>query len=49
MQKELKLLAGAAGASSLHSTICGNRELFRAVELDDQVLDALGVKVAGSW
>jgi hypothetical protein len=49
IQKELKLLAGAAGASSLHSTICGNRELFRAVEIDDQLLDALGVKAAGSW
>ncbi|MEM0375766.1 MAG: glutamate synthase central domain-containing protein [Nitrososphaerota archaeon] len=49
MQKELKLLAGAAGASSLHSTVCGNRELFRAVELDGRVLEALGVKAAGSW
>ncbi len=49
VQKELKLLAGAAGASSLHSTVCGNRELFRAVELDDRVLSILGVKAAGSW
>ncbi len=49
MQKELKLLAGAAGASSLHSTVCGNRELFRAVELNDRVLSVLGVKAAGSW
>jgi hypothetical protein len=49
MQKELKLLAGAAGASSLHSTVCGNRELFRVVELDDQLLNSLGVKAAGSW
>ncbi len=49
MQKELKVLAGAAGASSLTSTICGNKELFRAVELDDRLLDALGVKPAGSW
>ena len=46
-QREIKLLAGAAGASSVSSTITGNRELLRSVDLDPGVRKELGVKPAG--
>lgn len=47
VQKELKLLAGAAGVSSLYTSLIGNRELFRGIELDAEVRRLLGVKAAG--
>lgn len=47
IQRELKLLAGAAGVSNLFNTLVGNRELLRAVELDREVRTGLGVKQAG--
>ncbi|MEM4306586.1 MAG: alpha-hydroxy-acid oxidizing protein [Candidatus Caldarchaeum sp.] len=47
IQRELKLLAGAAGVSSLFNTLVGNRELLRAVEVDRETRLKLGVKQAG--
>jgi hypothetical protein len=46
-QRELKLLAGAAGVSSFFNSLVGSRELMRAVELDRAVRMKLGVKQAG--
>lgn len=46
-QREIKLLAGAAGVSSLHSSLVRNRELFRSVDLDPEIRHRLGVKPAG--
>ncbi|MEM0444162.1 MAG: alpha-hydroxy-acid oxidizing protein [Candidatus Caldarchaeum sp.] len=47
IQRELKLLAGAAGVSNLFNTLVGNRELLRAVEVDGETRLKLGVKQAG--
>ncbi len=47
IEKDLKLLAGAAGVSSLSSSLIGNRELLRSVDLDPDVRGKLGVKPAG--
>jgi hypothetical protein len=47
IQRELKLLAGAAGVSNIFNTLVGNRELLRAVELDRETRIKLGVKQAG--
>jgi len=46
--KDLKLLAGAAGVSSLWSSLVGNRELLRSVDLNPTIRKQLGVKPAGS-
>jgi glutamate synthase domain-containing protein 2 len=48
VQKEIKLLAGAAGVSSLSSSLVGNRELLRSVNLSPSVRRELGVKPAGA-
>lgn len=47
-KKEIALLAGAAGIYSVQSSLTGNRELLRAVNLNSYVLRKLRVKVAGS-
>jgi len=47
-KREIALLAGAAGVYSLQSTLTGNRELLRAINLDSHVLNKIRVKVAGS-
>ncbi|MBP1356894.1 MAG: FMN-binding glutamate synthase family protein [Sulfolobus sp.] len=47
-KKELSLLAGASGVYSIQSTIVGNRELLRAVNLSSKVREVLRVKPAGS-
>ncbi|MCG2909579.1 MAG: glutamate synthase-related protein [Stygiolobus sp.] len=47
-KKEIALLAGAAGVYSVQSTLTGNRELLRAVNLNSYVLKKLRVKAAGS-
>ncbi|MEM1953556.1 MAG: hypothetical protein QW299_09555, partial [Candidatus Caldarchaeum sp.] len=47
IQRELKLLAGAAGVSSILNSLVGNRELLRAVELEKSLRQKLGVKQAG--
>ncbi|MEM4311892.1 MAG: glutamate synthase-related protein [Nitrososphaerales archaeon] len=47
IQKEIKLLAGAAGVSNLFTSLVGNRELFRSVDLDPKIRKRLGVKPAG--
>ncbi len=48
-QKDIKLLAGAAGVSSVSSTLVGNRELLRSVDLDPVIRKKLGVKPAGEF
>lgn len=47
IQRELKLLAGAAGVSSVYNSLVGSRELLRAVEVDREIRLKLGVKQAG--
>jgi glutamate synthase domain-containing protein 2 len=47
MQREIKLLAGAAGVSCVGSTLSGNRELLRSLDLDPEIRRELGVKPAG--
>ena len=48
LQKDIKLLAGAAGVSSLFSSLVGNHELLRSVDLDPKIRRKLGVKPAGA-
>ncbi len=48
LEKDLKLLAGAAGVSSLASSLIGNRELLRSIDLDPDLRKRLGVKPAGA-
>lgn len=47
-QKDIKLLAGAAGISNINSTLTGNRELLRSIDLDPASRIELGVKPAGA-
>ncbi len=47
LQKEIKLLAGAAGVSCLYTSLVGSRELFRAIALNRHVREKLGIKIAG--
>ena len=48
LQKEIKLLAGAAGISSIQNSLLGNRELFRSVDLDPEIRKRLGIKPGGA-
>ncbi len=48
LQKDIKLLAGAAGVSSIGSSLVGNRELLRSVDLDPEIRKQLDVKPAGA-
>lgn len=48
LQKDIKLLAGAAGISSISSSLVGNRELLRSVDLDPAARKQLDVKPAGA-
>ncbi|MDA4112230.1 MAG: glutamate synthase-related protein [Thaumarchaeota archaeon] len=47
LEKEIKLLAGAAGVSSLSSSLIGNRELLRSIDLSANLRRELGLKPAG--
>ncbi len=47
IEKEIKLLAGAAGVSSLSASLVGNRELLRSINLSPRIRRELGVKPAG--
>ncbi|MDA4130168.1 MAG: glutamate synthase-related protein, partial [Thaumarchaeota archaeon] len=47
LEKEIKLLSGAAGVSSLSSSLVGNRELLRSIDLSSGFRKELGVKPAG--
>ncbi|MEE9283447.1 MAG: glutamate synthase-related protein [Nitrososphaerales archaeon] len=47
LQKEVKLLAGAAGVSSVHKSLTGNRELIRSIDLDPIMRRRLDVKAGG--
>jgi hypothetical protein len=46
--KDIKLLAGAAGMSSVASSLVGNREILRTVGLDPSIRKELGIKPAGA-
>jgi len=46
--KDIKLLAGAAGMSSVASSLVGNREILRAVGLDPGIRKELEIKPAGA-
>jgi glutamate synthase domain-containing protein 2 len=48
LRKEVKLLAGAAGVSSIHTSIIGNRELLRSVDLEPEIRRKLRVKPGGA-
>jgi len=48
MQKEIKLLAGAAGLTNIFTTLIGNRELFRSLDLEPRLRERLHVKPAGA-
>lgn len=48
VEKEIKLLAGAAGVSSVASSLVGNRELLRSINMNPYVRTELGVKPAGA-
>ena len=48
LQKEIKLLAGASGISSIQNSLLGNRELFRSIDLNPEIRTRLGVKPGGS-
>jgi glutamate synthase domain-containing protein 2 len=48
IQKEIKLLVGAAGLSQIHGSLVGNREILRSVDLDSEVRRELHVKPAGA-
>ena len=48
LQKEIKLLAGAAGISSIQNSLLGYRELFRSVDLDPLIRKRLGIKAGGA-
>jgi glutamate synthase domain-containing protein 2 len=47
MKKEISLLAGAAGVYSVQSSLTGNRELLRAINLNPKTREILRVKPAG--
>ncbi|MDA4117937.1 MAG: glutamate synthase-related protein, partial [Thaumarchaeota archaeon] len=47
-EKDIKLLAGAAGMSSVTSSLVGNREILRTVGLDPAIRKELGIKPAGA-
>lgn len=47
-EKDIKLLAGAAGMSSVSSSLVGNREILRTVALDPDIRKELGIKPAGA-
>lgn len=48
VKRELKLLSGAAGIGLLSNSFTGNRELLRAVSMDQNTLENLDVKEASS-
>ncbi|MCY0883069.1 MAG: glutamate synthase-related protein [Acidianus infernus] len=48
MKKEIALMAGAAGVYSVQSSLTGNRELLRAVNLNSYIARRIRVKQAGS-
>ncbi len=47
-ERDIKLLAGAAGMSSVASSLVGNREILRTVGLDPSIRKELGIKPAGA-
>jgi glutamate synthase domain-containing protein 2 len=48
LQRELRLLAGAAGVSSLATSLLGNRELLRSIDLHPAHRRRLRIKPAGA-
>ena len=45
---EIRLLAGASGVSSIYTSVVGNRELLRSVDLEPSTRNRLKVKAAGT-
>jgi glutamate synthase domain-containing protein 2 len=45
---EIRLLAGASGVSSIYTSVVGNRELLRSVDLEPSTRSRLKVKAAGT-
>ena len=48
IRREIALLSGAAGIYSVQSSLTGNRELLRSINLDSRVSAKLRVKAAGA-
>ncbi len=48
MRKEIALLAGSAGIYSIQSSLTGNRELLRAINLNSYLARKIRVRQAGS-
>ncbi len=49
LKREVALISGAAGVYSIQSSLVGNRELLRSLDLDPRYRRELDVKLAGSW
>ncbi len=49
LKREIALLAGAAGVYNVQSSLVGNRELLRVLDLDYRVRKLIDVTLAGSW
>ncbi|NPA99923.1 MAG: FMN-binding glutamate synthase family protein [Crenarchaeota archaeon] len=49
LKREIALLCGAAGVYNVQSSLVGNRELLRVLDLDPRVRKLIDVKLAGSW
>ena len=48
IKRELALISGAMGVSNLQYSITGNRELLRAVNMDEELEERINVPEAGS-
>ncbi len=48
-KREIALLAGAAGVYNVQSSLVGNRELLRILDIDPRVRKLIDVSLAGSW
>jgi glutamate synthase domain-containing protein 2 len=48
LKGEIRLLSGASGVSSIYTSVVGNRELLRSVDLEPSVRKRLRVKAAGT-
>ncbi|NPA23043.1 MAG: FMN-binding glutamate synthase family protein [Crenarchaeota archaeon] len=49
LKREIALLCGAAGVYNVQSSLVGNRELLRVLDIDPRVRKLIDVKLAGSW
>ncbi len=49
LKREIALLCGAAGVYNVQTSLVGNRELLRVLDIDPRVRKLIDVKLAGSW